>query len=337
MALIMGSLADCTICQPQPTKNAFFDVKSLTPPKEEKAELGNVGTFSSTLVVSPAVPLKRKSTDLGESEKENFVSSKHILQDSTNTSTATPPPRTPSDSGVLQRAVSVVVPSPSLALDRYVKFEPRLNGLSERYFPVESVRRAEVSMRRYPASRTTKRALVSLSANLDDSRHGPDTRNPSSETLEVIQRSSLAHSLARLRANGPEVLFSIDNEKLFMLASNFGFVQDYVLRDGVEPASEEFKAGCDCAGGVCQPDTCTCLTKEEKSDKSIVPYRLDKRALAPDFLGRKSLIHECNHRCGCRGMCWFNVIQRGRRFRLEIFDTETRGLGKSLSRASSHF
>ncbi|OQE25417.1 hypothetical protein PENSTE_c006G01808 [Penicillium steckii] len=299
---------------PAPQTNGFINVKSLTPPIEnpeknensEKSENSeNIqpenGTFSTNLVVSPSLPIKRKSSEYEQPRASPVL------------------PRTPTP-----KSVSVVVPTPSLSLDQYLKVEPELTGLSETFYPTKSVQQAEVSMRRYPRQRTSKRSFVPLSANLGD-RPRPE---PSNEDLETIQRASLTRGLARLEASGTDIRFNIDKENLFLLAaSNFGFIQDYILREGVERVPEEFNAGCECPGGVCDPTRCNCLMEEEHTDEKIVPYQLNKRALQPDFLGRTSMIYECNHRCSCQARCWFNVTQRGRNFQPEIFHTGNRGFG----------
>lgn len=308
MASIIRSLTNYIIYQPEPPlPNDFIKVNSVMPQK-----LGDLGsaTFSSTLVVSPASANKRKSSELDDSEQETLR-------------TPTDPPRPMTLTKASQTTVRVEVPSPSLSLDQYVKVEPKHDGLSEKYYPVESVERSEAFDRRYPYKRAVKRSLVSLSADVGHRRGG----DPSTDDLESIQRASLTHSLSRLQ--GPEVFFNIEKQNLFMLAaSNFGFIQEYVLRDGVQEVPEAFNSGCECAGGACEPDKCSCLATEEESEELIVPYQLGNMALDPDFLKRKSMIYECNHRCGCRGNCRFNVTQRGRRFRLEIFHTGNRGFGE---------
>lgn len=309
MASIIRSITNYIVFQPDPPlPNEIIKVSSVAPQK-----LGHLGpaTFSSTLVVSSASANKRKSSELEDSEQETLRTPKTLSQPTT------PPAQ-------IQSCFRVEIPSSSLALDQYVKFEPKPDGLSEKYYPVESVERRKAFDRRYPYKRAVNRNLVSLSANVHDRRE-----DPTSEDLESIQRASLTHSLSRLRANGPEVFFNIEKQNLFMLAaSNFGFINDYVLRDGVEQVPEAFNSGCECAGGVCDPDKCSCLATEEDSEELIVPYQLGKMALDPAFLQRKSMIYECNHRCGCRGNCRFNVTQRGRKFRLEIFHTGNRGFGE---------
>jgi histone-lysine N-methyltransferase SUV39H len=305
MASIIRSFTDYILYQPEPSlPNGFLKITSVTSQK-----LGDLGpTFSSPLVVSPATN-KRKSSELDDS--------KHTLRPP-----ITPPqPRIPEGN----QHFIVEIPSPSLSLDQYVKVQPKHDGLSEKYYPVESIERSKAFDRRYPYKRTVKRSLVPLSADIGD-QHGRDFR---SEDLETIQRASLTHSLSRLQADGPEVFFNIEKQNLFLLAaSNFGFVKDYILRDNVQPVPEAFNSGCECAGGACEPDKCSCLATEEDSEELIVPYQLGKMALDPHFLKRKSMIYECNHRCGCRGNCRFNVTQRGRRFRLEIFHTGNRGFGE---------
>ena len=149
---------------------------------------------------------------------------------------------------------------------------------------------------------------------------------PSQQSSDFL-RLYLKHKLQRIQ--GPAITFNIDDQKLAMLSATFGFVNDYILRPGVERADDHFNSGCNC-DGPCDPSTCDCLDDEEDSDKKIVPYHRSatgQTLLHPSFLKRRSRIVECCDRCSCKGKCWNHVVQRGRQIRFEIFDTGARGFG----------
>ncbi|CAH2061450.1 unnamed protein product [Thlaspi arvense] len=58
-----------------------------------------------------------------------------------------------------------------------------------------------------------------------------------------------------------------------------------------------------------------------------IPYNYDGNIVYP-----KSLLYECGPLCKCPSACYLRVTQRGIRFKLEIFKTESRGWGvRSLS------
>ncbi|CAH2061457.1 unnamed protein product [Thlaspi arvense] len=68
---------------------------------------------------------------------------------------------------------------------------------------------------------------------------------------------------------------------------------------------------------------CACVAK----NGGEIPYNYDGNIVYP-----KSLIYECGPLCKCPPACYLRVTQRGIRFKLEIFKTESRGWGvRSLS------
>ncbi|KAL1953210.1 hypothetical protein VTO42DRAFT_3394 [Malbranchea cinnamomea] len=126
--------------------------------------------------------------------------------------------------------------------------------------------------------------------------------------------------------NGPPVTLKTTNKDIEF---NFEFVNDYKLQEGVERVDQNFNAGCNCAG-ICDWRSCDCLVQEIDSSKKIVPYRVGRDnliVLDPEFMNRKSMIYECSALCGCEPSCWNRVVARGRRVRLEVFETKNRGLG----------
>ncbi|KAJ5082290.1 hypothetical protein N7532_011333 [Penicillium argentinense] len=293
--------------------------KSIEKSPQAKSPMG---TFSSTLVVPDAtVPIKRKTPNKTEDDKNSTDSEPPYRPKRRSTSTQL---RTPSEAGSPSSTqnVTVMVPSPSLALNKFAKADQFL-GISERYFPIKSEQRTQASSRRYYYAKNTKRGGVSIAADSDAN----DTLSSTLSPLQDILRPSLVRDLRRLQADGPAITFSITDEKLPMLASNFGFLRDYVLKKGVERAPNEFNAGCGCPDGNCVPGKCDCQDTEVGSDEAAAPYLQNRTALSQEYVKEHSMIYECNYRCSCKGNCWMNVIQRGRKFSLDIFDTGNRGFG----------
>lgn len=147
-----------------------------------------------------------------------------------------------------------------------------------------------------------------------------------SENAMDMLRDNLNERLESI--SGPSITSNISDKKLALLSTNFGFLNDYILRDGVQRVDEGFNSGCNCIG-ACDPTNCDCLFEEEDSDEKIRTYHEvnGQYLLHPSFLARRSKIVECCALCSCRGNCWNTVVQRGRQVRFEIFDTGNRGLG----------
>jgi histone-lysine N-methyltransferase SUV39H len=57
------------------------------------------------------------------------------------------------------------------------------------------------------------------------------------------------------------------------------------------------------------------------------PYTIRDQLLITFYLESRHVIYECNHLCNCGDACKTRVTHRGRKVRLEIFKTKTRGWG----------
>ncbi|KAL4886546.1 hypothetical protein BJY04DRAFT_204781 [Aspergillus karnatakaensis] len=226
--------------------------------------------------------------------------------------------------------ISVVIPSPSDQLKREIGSaelisDAELTGLSEKYYPTDAHERRAIKGA-YPTARKTNRSVVPLHIN----NPGPFLTEKGRRPVHELLCESLRKKLASIK--GPAVTVRPADEKLLAkLTAGFEFVNEYKLREGVTPIDKDFLGGCGCSV-VCSPDRCSCLSKEEHSDEQIIPYKRaadDPRflVLSPEFMGRISMIYECNSLCGCNEKCWNRVIEQGRRVRLEIFHTGRRGFG----------
>lgn len=232
------------------------------------------------------------------------------------------------------RAVSVVIPSPSQQLKEEIRKaewiidDSRLMGLSQRYYPTDVYEKRARKGAYPPAKGRGKDKPNRRDVSLDIAQPKPIL----AEKPTVHQQ--LYRSLMRKLKNidGPPVTLAPGDERMLSgFAANFEFVNEYKIREGVSRVPESFNAGCGCKS-VCNPARCSCLSKEVDSDDNIIPYQgaPDDPALlvlTPDFLKRTSMIFECSSRCGCKGGCWNDVVQRGRTVRLEIFHTGNRGFG----------
>ncbi|KAL4917646.1 hypothetical protein BDW62DRAFT_83908 [Aspergillus aurantiobrunneus] len=236
----------------------------------------------------------------------------------------------PSPAPEVPGEVSVVIPCPTAQLKKEIESaelvtEPELTGLSETYYPTD-VHERRATRGAYPAARKTNRAAVPLIIG----KPGPFLTEKGRRPVLELLCKSLKRKLASIK--GPAVTVAQGDEKLLAeRTSGFEFVNEYKLRDGVDPIGTEFNAGCTCSI-ICNPGRCGCLTQEENSNERIIPYKRandDARflVLSPEFMGRTSMIYECNSLCGCNEKCWNRVIEHGRTIRLEIFHTGTRGFG----------
>lgn len=307
------------------------------------------------------MPSKRKSDS---DSKENVPSANLFLpngDDTTTTTTTalmtdsravkkpssasrnlTTPSPSPGSQDKQQRAVNVVIPSPSRKLKKEIlssEWTPRdeFTGLSETYYPTDRhEQRAHKGA--YPRARDkVDRRAVSLGIGL------PTTTPILTERAAPPIRQQLYRSFVRKlsKIQGPPVtLASGDDDHLLTgIAANFEFVNEYKLRNGVQPVGEDFNAGCSCTT-VCDPKRCMCLSEAEDMDEKLLPYQAapddaSMLVLSPEFRERTSMIFECSARCGCKGRCWNNVVQRGRTVRFEIFHTGNRGFGMSSKPTSS--
>ncbi|KAF2094872.1 SET domain-containing protein [Rhizodiscina lignyota] len=137
----------------------------------------------------------------------------------------------------------------------------------------------------------------------------------------------------------------------------FTFVNESVLRKGVERLDSEFVAGC----SKCRPDMgqgigceytkiCECLEYADvdvgrldeaqrkifdpTGDTSGLPKRFPyassghrQGCLVDFYLDRRAPIYECNRQCKCGPKCKNRCVQHGRKVKLEIFKTKDRGWG----------
>ncbi|KAL8063428.1 hypothetical protein ABFX02_01G025700 [Erythranthe guttata] len=77
-------------------------------------------------------------------------------------------------------------------------------------------------------------------------------------------------------------------------------------------------AGCDCIGRCSDSRKCRCAVK----NGGEIPYNRNGA-----LVETKPLVYECGPHCKCPPSCYNRVGQRGIKFRLEIFKTESRGWG----------
>ncbi|XP_051137847.1 histone-lysine N-methyltransferase, H3 lysine-9 specific SUVH5-like [Andrographis paniculata] len=76
--------------------------------------------------------------------------------------------------------------------------------------------------------------------------------------------------------------------------------------------------GCNCTNGCSDSEQCACILK----NRGEIPFN-EKG----EILRVKPLVHECGPLCKCPPSCMNRVSQRGPRYQLEIFKTESRGWG----------
>ncbi|KAJ5938082.1 hypothetical protein N7454_004424 [Penicillium verhagenii] len=280
--------------------------KSTTKQKLQPAHASSSPTPQSVEQSSTrATPTTEKKLQPGASSSPNPQS---VKQSSPRATPATSPGPTTS-SPVPQ----VVIPTPSAKIRLLLK--PRASkgkkklGMSEKVYPIEKL---------------TETKYYSLSDSTP-------IKTPASAQSEIeLLRNYLDERLKGIK--GPQVVFNIDDQKLALLSSTFGFVNDYVLLDGVTRVEPGFNSGCNCTG-ACDPSSCDCLFEEEEDlNTKIRTYRpsasdKDLYVLDPKFLERRSKIVECCGLCSCKGKCWNTVVQQGRQVQFEVFNAGQRGCG----------
>jgi histone-lysine N-methyltransferase SUV39H len=112
---------------------------------------------------------------------------------------------------------------------------------------------------------------------------------------------------------------------------NFRFIEENVVSDGVEFASEEFLSGCDCQeDNDCKKETCGCLQDlehPEEGSEDTTPY--DSNGCLKEWMVEsRRPVYECHERCKCSSQCANRVVGQGRQVSLEIFRTDDgRGWG----------
>ncbi|CEN62368.1 hypothetical protein ASPCAL09003 [Aspergillus calidoustus] len=307
------------------------------PPRLFSANLAH-REFSST------IPLKRKSDRDSDSSASPLNAYTSVLQPNNGninniqatfkvkrrSEPYTPSPALESGSGT---DLCVVVPSPSAQLKREIDtaeyiHDGELIALSQKFYPTDALEK-RAARGTYPAARSVKRETYPFRIGNPGPFLTERERKPVVQTL----CESLRRKLATIR--GPPVTVAPgDEERLAQSTSSFEFVNKYKLRNGVAPIGQEFLAGCSCEE-VCDPARCSCLTQEENSNERIIPYKTSREdsrfwGLSPEFMQRTSMIYECNALCGCNERCWNRVITQGRKVKLEIFFTGTRGFGQFI-------
>jgi histone-lysine N-methyltransferase SUV39H len=127
-----------------------------------------------------------------------------------------------------------------------------------------------------------------------------------------------------------------------------------VYRDGVKPAEDNFRSGCDCRDDLeCQYGGCQCLSDlldeeededEDEDDEDAMAvdgtdYSLRKKKYAyhlhgtkkglmrSEMLDTKLPLYECHESCSCSANCPNRVVEQGRTVPLQIFRTKNRGWG----------
>uniref|UniRef100_A0A1J3E9H4 Histone-lysine N-methyltransferase, H3 lysine-9 specific SUVH6 n=1 Tax=Noccaea caerulescens TaxID=107243 RepID=A0A1J3E9H4_NOCCA len=108
----------------------------------------------------------------------------------------------------------------------------------------------------------------------------------------------------------------IDDEK----PPSFIYTAEMIYPDWCRPVPPK---GCGCTKGCTETNKCACVAK----NGGEIPYNYDGA-----IVSAKNLIFECGPLCKCPPSCYLRVTQRGIKFPLEIFKTESRGWGvRSLS------
>ncbi|CAI9755646.1 unnamed protein product [Fraxinus pennsylvanica] len=104
---------------------------------------------------------------------------------------------------------------------------------------------------------------------------------------------------------------TLDNEK----PPPFNYVPKMLYPAWHQPVAPE---GCDCSGRCSDSRKCRCVLK----NGGEIPYNRNGA-----IVEAKTLVYECGPSCKCPPSCYNRVSQRGIKFRLEIFKTESRGWG----------
>ncbi|KMP04112.1 histone H3 methyltransferase Clr4 [Coccidioides immitis RMSCC 2394] len=196
---------------------------------------------------------------------------------------------------------------------------PPHHGLSQHYL-VNDVQRCMSVM--YMKAKKGKRSATKLPRATRTFRPG----KPANHTALDLQNLYIEKLLS---IDGPPVYFAC-NHATRDVDFNFEFVSCYKMHKGVTPVDASFHAGCSCFTEKCDLNICTCPSQEEGSDQRIVPYKVGDNGavvLREDFMERKSMIYECSMLCSCSSTCMNRVVERGRKVRLEIFETRNRGFG----------
>ncbi|KZV20026.1 histone-lysine N-methyltransferase, H3 lysine-9 specific SUVH6-like [Dorcoceras hygrometricum] len=95
----------------------------------------------------------------------------------------------------------------------------------------------------------------------------------------------------------------------------FNYISTMMYPDWYHPISP---TGCDCTGRCSDSRRCQCAAK----NGGEIPYNRNGA-----IVETKPLVYECGPSCKCPPSCYNRVSQRGIKFQLEIFNTESRGWG----------
>ncbi|KAJ5664339.1 hypothetical protein N7507_005070 [Penicillium longicatenatum] len=314
---------------------------SNVPTNSIETDVGTHGAHALTVVrpkVEASRSTSRKSSFRPSQSKESNAHAKASA--SPASSRASLQPSMPETNGKVDRQSTpntansakplIVIPSSAKRTKEILKFpvsgKEEYKGTSEKYYPIATKLKQKALKRAYPKREKVDRSIISFYTS---SESAPSISQPDPV---AFLRANLEKRLRDI--DGPPVTFSINDERLAMLSTTFGFVNDYILLGGVTRVPEGFHYGCNCSGsGPCDLTTCDCLFEEVESNQKISTYRPLENGtfvLHPDFLKRRSKIAECCSLCSCKGLeggCWNTVVQRGRQVRFEIFDTGPRGCG----------
>lgn len=109
--------------------------------------------------------------------------------------------------------------------------------------------------------------------------------------------------------------------------ANFKYINTPIYADDVpKPAdSIEYLVGCNCHGkcDINKPYTCGCSSRDPDIVQNIFPYN----SYGQVVYERGYVLHECNTNCSCGPDCPNRVVQRGKRPKMEIFRTKSKGWG----------
>lgn len=98
----------------------------------------------------------------------------------------------------------------------------------------------------------------------------------------------------------------------------FSYCNSFIYGFGTPKIEVDKLNGCSCTG-ECSPGTCSC------AKKASFAYHVSGGRLREYEKGEP--IRECNSACGCTLNCPNRVVQQGRKYPLELFQTENRGWG----------
>uniref|UniRef100_A0A1J3EM30 Histone-lysine N-methyltransferase, H3 lysine-9 specific SUVH5 n=4 Tax=Noccaea caerulescens TaxID=107243 RepID=A0A1J3EM30_NOCCA len=95
----------------------------------------------------------------------------------------------------------------------------------------------------------------------------------------------------------------------------FTYTVDMIYPDWCKPIPPK---GCGCKNRCSESKSCACVAK----NGGELPYNHDGA-----IVNAKPLVYECGLLCKCPPSCYLRATQRGIKFQLEIFKTESRGWG----------